>query len=64
MFCHTVIELIYLGFAANMNADNSKMSKFTGIGTRVLKYLPFVGLQIRLWGVETVDAQNMTRLMK
>ena len=47
-----------------MNADNSKMSQMTGLASRVLLALPFIGLQLRLWGMESVNPKNIRRLMK
>jgi hypothetical protein len=36
---------------SNMNADDSKMSRMTGLASRFILSLPFIGLQLRLWGI-------------
>lgn len=47
-----------------MNADDSKMSRMTGLASRFLLAMPFTGLQIRLWGIESVNPKNIKKLMK
>lgn len=47
-----------------MNADDSLMSQMTGLASRFLLSLPFTGLQLRWWGVEAVNPENIKRLMK
>lgn len=59
----TVSYSINLGMPSNLNADNSKMSNMTGLASRALLSLPFIGAEIRLWGVESVNAKNIKRLM-
>lgn len=48
---------------SSINADQSKMSRMTGLASRALLNLPFIGLQIRLWGIEPVDPKNIRKLM-
>ena len=64
MFCiHPHSEFSY-GIASNMNADNSKMSVAVGLASRFILSTPFIGLQLKLWGVEGVHKQNLKRLMR
>ena len=49
----------------NMNyKDNQAISRMTVLGSRFMLNLPSVGGLMRLWGVQTVNAKNMERLMK
>lgn len=52
-----------LGISATMNADDSKMSNMTGLASRFILSMPFIGLQLRLWGIQSVNSNNMKRLM-
>lgn len=47
-----------------MNYDNEQMSKMTVLGSRFMLNIPVVGLLMRMWGMQSVNAQNMERLMK
>ena len=49
---------------SSLNADQSKMSRMTGLASRALLHLPFIGLQIRLWGIESVNHKNIRKLKK
>lgn len=63
MFCiHPHSEFSY-GALVNMNADDTKMSRMTSLASRFILYTPFTGLQVKLWGVQSVDKQNLKRLM-
>lgn len=71
MFCfhpHSVLSycivLDIVGIVSNLNADGSKMSKMRGLASRFILAMPFIGLQLRLWGVESVNAKNILRLMR
>lgn len=59
-YCNNFTDL---GMPASLNADESKMSRMTGLASRALLSLPVIGLEIRLWGIESVDAKNIRRLM-
>lgn len=66
---HTVCSAIVhfhanLGVSANMNADNSKTSQMIGLASRFILAIPFIGAQLRLWGVQSVNAKNIIRLME
>lgn len=47
-----------------MNADHSKMSMMTGLASRFILSMPFIGLELRLWGIQSVNAKNIKNLMK
>jgi hypothetical protein len=47
-----------------MNADDSKMSRMTGLASRFILALPFIGLELRLWGIESVNPNSIKKLMK
>lgn len=47
-----------------MNSDDGKMSQMRGLASRFLLAMPVIGWQLRLWGVESVNAKNILRLMK
>lgn len=46
-----------------MNYSNDAMSRFVGLSSRFMLNIPIVGILLRLWGVESVDAKNLKRLM-
>lgn len=49
----------------NMNhISNAPISKMTVLGSRFMLNLPVVGLFMRWWGVQSVNPENMERLMK
>lgn len=49
----------------NMNyVDNKPISKLTVLGSRFILNIPIVGMLMRWWGVQSVNAKNMERLMK
>lgn len=48
----------------NMNLKNTPFADITGLSSRMMLLCPFVGLILRLWGVQSVDNNNMKRLMK
>lgn len=63
MFCiHPHSEFSY-GVLVNMNADDTKMSRMIGLASRFILYTPYTGLQVKLWGVQSVDKQNLKHLM-
>ena len=49
---------------ANMNADDSIMSSMTGLASRALLNLPFVGFVLRIWGMNSVDPDRLKQLME
>lgn len=51
MFCLHPHSVLSYCIPSNMNADDSKMSGMTGLASRFLLALPFVGLELRLWGI-------------
>lgn len=70
MFCfapHAIFNLcifgINIGIAFNMNADNSKMSRMVGLGSRLFLLIPIAGLVPILWGVTGVNPKNVKKLM-
>lgn len=54
---------LFLGIPATMNADDSKMSQMTGLASRFILSMPFIGLQLRLWGIQSVNAKHIKSLM-
>lgn len=46
-----------------MNADDSKMSQMTGLASRFILSMPFIGLHLRLWGIQSVNAKHIKSLM-
>jgi hypothetical protein len=52
------------GLLANMNLKTGPLSSAVGLLSRAMLACPFVGLFLRLWGMESVDSHNMKSLMK
>lgn len=52
------------GLLANMNLKSGPLSTARGLSSRFMLSCPVVGLFLRLWGVESIDKQNMKALMK
>ena len=46
-----------------MNYSDDTMSGFIGLSSRLSHYFPIVGVILRLWGVQSVDAKNLKKLM-
>ena len=44
--------------------DNKPISKMTVLGSRFMLNIPIVGMFMRMWGVQSVNSQNMEKLMK
>ena len=47
-----------------MNLDESVMSNMTGLASRFLLGMPFVGLVLRMWGIVSVNPKNLKNLME
>ena len=53
-----------LGLLANMNYhNNDALSRCIGLGSRFILNMPITGLLLRLWGVQSVDPNNLKRLL-
>ncbi len=48
---------------ANMNCGQDKMTDMIGLASRFIYNVPFSGLTLRLFGLQTVDPLNLNRLM-
>ena len=48
----------------NMNCGNDPMTNMTGLASRFIFNIPFIGLIFRLYGVRPVDPKNLKQLMK
>jgi hypothetical protein len=46
-----------------MNYSNDAMSRLIGLSSRFMLNIPIVGVLLRLWGVQSVDAKNLKKLM-
>jgi hypothetical protein len=46
-----------------MNCGDDKMSEMTGLASRFIFNIPWVGAIFRLFGVESVDPINLAKLM-
>ena len=64
VFLFTVKHLLISGIIANMNVDKSKLSSMIALSSRMLLNFPLTGYQIRMWGVQSVNKKNLTRLME
>lgn len=53
-----------LGNANNKNFADEKLSHAITLGSRFMLSLPIIGIHFRLWGVQSVDPQNLRKLMK
>jgi len=47
----------------NMNCGNDKMTDMVGLASRFIFNIPWVGAIFRLFGVESVDPKNLSKLM-
>jgi hypothetical protein len=47
-----------------MNYGNGPLSDMVTLSSRAMLNLPFVGVLLRLWGVQSVNHKNMKKLMK
>jgi hypothetical protein len=47
-----------------MNYETGPMANMVSLASRFMLAIPFVGLFLRMWGVESVDSANMKKLMK
>lgn len=58
-------SLFCLGLSGSMNSyKDGPMSRMVGLVSRVILACPIFGAQIRMWGIQGVNASNMKRLMK
>jgi hypothetical protein len=55
--------LLIEGMIANMNCGQDKMTDMIGLASRFIYNVPFSGLTLRLFGLQTVDPLNLNRLM-
>jgi hypothetical protein len=47
-----------------MNADEGKLSHMSGLASRAMLHVPFIGIILRLWGLNSVNAHNLKHLME
>jgi hypothetical protein len=47
-----------------MNYKKGPLSNMVGMASRFMLSIPFVGVILRLWGIEGVHHSNMRRLMR
>jgi hypothetical protein len=47
-----------------MNMKSLPLTNIVGLSSRMMLNCPFVGLFLRLWGMEGVDPSHMKNLMK
>ena len=59
-----VFNCYEIGLILGLNYGNDAYSKMTALGSRFILNTLFGGFILRLWGMETVDQNNMEKLMK
>ena len=47
-----------------MNVPGDHMENMIGLSSRFMYNIPFTGLMLRIWGVKSIDPNNLTALMK
>lgn len=50
----------------SLNSDrypNEKMTRMIGLGSRFMLIIPIIGIHYKLWGFQSVDPRNLSRLM-
>jgi hypothetical protein len=52
------------GIITNMHLKDGPFKNVVGLSSRVMLFVPIVGLFLRLWDVQSVDSRNMKKLMK
>ena len=63
----TVPIIIHVGMHSNMyhpDYPNEKLSQMTPLGSRFVLGLPVIGIHFKLWGIQSVDPNNLRRLMQ
>jgi len=47
-----------------MNCGNDPMTKMIGLVSRFILNVPFISITFRLWGLDSVDPENLSCMMK
>jgi hypothetical protein len=46
-----------------LNSGDDQYARMTQLGSRFILNLPLIGLFLRIWGIQSVHAANMNKLM-